>query len=89
MLTEARVVAERSDEVLFKQNVLKPELIIKYPIIINYLNWQFKTNNSLIMCHFGAFVNTSDKFQIDLGQVKKECKCLGERLVSFVTYVSK
>jgi|LauGreDrversion4_2_1035121.scaffolds.fasta_scaffold3352950_1 hypothetical protein len=41
------------------------------------------------MCHYGAFVNTSDKFQIDLGQVKKESKTLAERLLSYVTYVSK
>lgn len=39
MITEARLVTERSDEVLLKQNIIKPEHAAKHPITINFLNW--------------------------------------------------
>ena len=80
MLAEAQLTAERSDQVLFRANIIKSELLSKQPGLVSYLNWRFKTIHSGLVCSFGAFVQPKNQFKVDPETFKAEAEEIATRL---------
>lgn len=84
MVAEAQIICERSDQILFKSNIIKVETLNKQPGLVTYLNWRLKTIHSFLSCQFGAFVQSKDQFKVNTASFYAESKDIGEKFISIL-----
>ena len=80
MITEAQLICGRSEDLFLKTNIGQNQ-----PGMIKYLNYRMKVIHQSLLSQFGAFVEpSSNQFESDLGESKKEANLLCQKMSTII-----